>query len=973
MRQLILVATLLTSILSATAIYEQIPDECTLKILTPDLGDVKRAKIRLENGLEILLISDPGVHQSCGALAVDAGSWQDSEEYPGIAHFLEHMLFMGTKAYPKEAEYMQFISDHGGARNAYTASNRTVYGFSINNDALDGALDRFSHFFIDPLFSQASADRELQAVDQEHAKNIEHDGWRGFMILKETGNPSHPNAKFSTGNKQTLSGIPRKALQKWYEEHYTADQMHLVVISPFPIEEMIEMTINKFNRIANRSLPTAAYPSDLFSQQQLGHFLYVTPIKDVKSLSLLWQLPLEIALDQETHAADLVSRALANGAENGLCEELKREKLIEGLSVSVDFLSRECALMSIDFSLTDQGIQAVDTIIERSFQTINRLKETGIPQYIFDENQKLALMQYEYQSRENPFEQAMDIAGELTEEKLATYPQKLVLATHFDPSQVQSVLNALRPENCVYLVTADPKLTGVTPTAQEKWMDASYAIKEIPSDQLVTWSALCPHPQIDLPPPNPYFPDSLELVQTDLEGQTPTSLVNDEFGHLYFLQDQKYRVPEITAILSLKTPEMDGSATSKALFDLYSKALGDKLRSTLFFAGQAGLALTASQGTSSFDICVSGYSEKAPLFLKTIFEALPTVSPTQAEFEIYKQSLLSSYDNASKELPLKQAFQTLNTILLSSSPTSEAKLAALQQISYEQFLSFAYVVFQKTYLEGTIYGNLAALDAAQIWSDYQTALHPAPFPKMDHHRKAVFVPPDAQGPFMIVQSTERQGNGALLLLHEGSFSMENRAIQQILSAALQDDFFDTLRSKQQTGYIATSSDIEIEQELFQVFGVQSITHSTTELLARFELFLEEFSRDIQEKVSSDRFETLKRTLIKDLGKPPENLPGRAAQLHLFAFEKEGDFQWPEKRIASVEKLSYEQFVKTAKDFLSRQNRHRIAVLMEGALPSQNRFSYEPISPEQIRTVGTYVSSKDGRAKSAEVIVHEGED
>src|SRR5579872_4220191 len=152
--------------------YKIIEDKASIPILTPSLAERKTAKLQLDNGLKVYLISDPEAEQSAAALAVEAGSWQDPKEYPGMAHFLEHMLFMGTAAYPKENEYMQFISDNGGQPNAYTASDRTVYIFSINNDAFKGAFDRFSHFFVDPLFNPSSIGRELHAVDQEHAKNI---------------------------------------------------------------------------------------------------------------------------------------------------------------------------------------------------------------------------------------------------------------------------------------------------------------------------------------------------------------------------------------------------------------------------------------------------------------------------------------------------------------------------------------------------------------------------------------------------------------------------------------------------------------------------------------------------------------------------------------------------------------------------------------------------------------------------------
>lgn len=956
--KLLVIISLCTTFLFAEDAYQRVQDECTLKILTPDLSERKTAKIRLANGLEAFLISDPGVHQSCAALAVDAGSWQDPDEYPGMAHFLEHMLFMGTKAYPKEAEYMTFISDHGGSRNAYTASDRTVYSFSINNDFFKEGVDRFAHFFIDPLFLQNSVGRELKNVDQEHGKNLEHDGWRAYMILKETGNPVHPNAKFSTGNAETLSGIPQSALQQWYESHYTANRMHLVMISPLPIDELVELASTKFTPVINRDLPEVAYPFDLLSPQQKGHWLYIKPVKDLKTLSLIWQLPREIALDQETHSTSLVAYILANGTQNGLCEELKREKLIEGLSVSVDPFSLDCHLMNIDFSLTQQGVKQLDTIVLRTFQTLARLKETGVPRYIYDEHQKLAVMNYEHQSRDDAFAIALQIAGEMTKEKLETYPQKQVLASRYDPEQIQALLNSMTPETCVYLVSADPKLTGVSMTTHEKWMNAAYSFKEIGSDKFTAWASATSHPRIDLPAPNPYFPDSLALIPIENPTQkTPTPVVSDELGQLYFLQDQKYQVPETSLIFAIKTPEMDGSARSRALFDLYTRSLSDKLSSALFFAGQAGLHLNLTQKDDDFVIASSGYSEKTPLFLKTLFEALHQVSPTVAEFEIFKESLLSSYDNASKELPLKQGFQLLNSVLLNNSPTAEAKYKALADVSYEQFLTFAHLVFQKAYVEGMIYGNLTSPEALQIWNDYKTAVHPAPFPKTEHYKKAVLLPSDTQGPYMMVQSTERQGNGTLLLIHEGAFSMENRAVQQILSAALQDDFFDTLRSKQHTGYIATSWDVEIEEQLFQLFGVQSITHEPAELLARFDLFLEEFTRDLHDKVPLERFNTLKETLIKDLVMPPENLPLKTAQLYHLAFEKKGDFEWLQKRIDSVGSLSYDTFVKRAQTDLSRQNHRRIAVLMQGVLPTQNLLRYEVISQEKIKDTGSYISAK----------------
>jgi insulysin len=959
MRKFIYATLLLTGTsLFGTPAYERIEDKNTLKILTPALAERKTAKIRLSNGLQAYLISDPDVHESAAALAVEAGSWEDPKEYPGMAHFLEHMLFMGTAAYPKENEYMQYINDNGGQPNAYTAPDRTVYIFSINNDAFKGAFDRFSHFFVDPLFNPSSIGRELHAVDQEHAKNIESDNWRNYMILKETGNPDHPNAGFSTGNAATLSGIPQEALKKWYKEHYSSDRMHLVSISPLPIEELIQLTVEKFSAVPNHHLAPVTHPSEMLSPEQKGHFIYIKPIKDLKSVSMVWHLPKEIALDFETGTPSLIAYALGNGTENGLLQQLKREKIAEGVSVSTDRFSKDCLLFNIDISLTEAGTKQIDTVIQRTFQTLNRLKETGIPRYIFDEKHRMAKIGYEYQSRSDAYSFVSEEVAALVYEKLETFPLKSTIPLRYDAKLIRSMLDTLTPESCVFVVNADPKLTGVLPNTQEKWMNAAYAIKEIPSSNLTAWASANPHTHIDIPSANPYLPESLALIRAPENAPVhPTLVASEDLGEMYFKQDQKYHVPETSALISLKTPQQDGSAKARALFDLYTRALTEKLCSPLFYADQAGLGVNFSQNKFNFGIYVSGYSEKTPLFLKTIFQSLQEVSPTAAEFDIYKQSLLSSYDNATKELPVRQSVQLLNSMIYTNSPTPRAKHQALKNISHEDFLGFANEIFKTTYAEALVYGNITSAEAEGIWGDLKTTLNAVPFNEGKHYKLGVLTPADKLGPYMVVQNTERQGNSTVLMLHQGAFSMEKRAAQEILSNALKDDFFNTLRTKQQTGYIATSWDTEVERQLLQFFAVQSNSHQPAELLARFELFIEEFSRHINKKISEERFETLKVSLIKELEMPPETIPGKASELYNLAFEYDGDFDWIQKRIEAVKKLTYSDFISTSKTFLSRSNLKRLAVLMEGVLPEQNHFRYEVIQQDDIRDVGPYISYK----------------
>ena len=78
----------------------------------------------------------------CAALK-SLGSLSDPLEISGLAHFCEHMLFLGTKKYPKENEYSQFLSEHAGSSNAFTSGEHTNYYFDISHEHLQGALDRF--------------------------------------------------------------------------------------------------------------------------------------------------------------------------------------------------------------------------------------------------------------------------------------------------------------------------------------------------------------------------------------------------------------------------------------------------------------------------------------------------------------------------------------------------------------------------------------------------------------------------------------------------------------------------------------------------------------------------------------------------------------------------------------------------------------------------------------------------------------
>jgi len=943
------------------ATYKMVNDKANIQILTPALEKRQIAKMVLNNGMNVYLVSDPGVDQSASAVSVKAGAWQDPKEYPGMAHFLEHMLFMGTGAYPDESEYMQFIGDNGGKVNAFTASDRTVYMFSVNNEAFDGALDRFSHFFIDPLFSTSSINRELHAVDQEHAKNIQNDMWREYMIFKETGNKEHPNAKFSTGNAQTLSGIPQSALKDWYTTHYSADQMNLVLISPLPIETLKELASEKFSKVQKRAVDNTLSELPMCSEEQKGHIIYINPVKDLRIASIVWELPKNFSSVDEKWSADLVAFVLNQESDNSLIKELKNEKIAEGLRAYCDRYSHDNVLFVIDIQLTEQGISQIDTAFTRCFQAIANIKNKGISPKLFDEMQKICTMQYQYQSRDDAFDVISDIAYNLIDEDLATYPERTLIPNSYNPESIASLSSALQPESAVYFVMADPKKTGIPTEQKEKWMAAEYTIQAFPQDALTALKEVGPNPKIEMPESNPFIPVHLALVESPKDAKeaiAPVMISSDEKSKVYFAQDTKYMVPQASFSFSIRSPLLNGSAKSSVLLDLYLKTLNEKLSSTLFFAEAAGLHASFYNQNLKMALAIQGYSEKAPELTKQIFEQIKALSLSKDDFELYRDSLLSVYDNASKELPVRQAMEIMTSVLLNDAPTNAEKMRELDTLNYEDFLEFSDHLLDSVFVESFLYGNLTQSDATSLWSHVKNHFDiSTPYTSEQQLKKNVLILPHQHGPFQIMESTEMQGHGVVLVIEEGPFSFEKRASQQILAKALQESFFETLRTKQQTGYIAKAWDSEVERQLLQCFAVQSSTHNPTDLLMRFELFLEDFTKHFTKILSEDRFENLRKMLVTTLQMPPENMMGMASRLNTLAFDYEADFNFIEKRIEAIQNLTYEQVKKDAAAFLSRKNQRRLAILMEGVLTPDNDFHYENVAKEELCSMGTYVSYK----------------
>jgi len=207
--------------------------------------------LKLGNQMRILLVSDRDADKSAACMFVRSGSLNDPEDpmgqngekLDGMAHFCEHMLFLGTKKYSEENHYQNFVQQNGGDSNAATGEEYTYFYYDINGDKFEESLDIFSQFFKEPLFTESATEREMNAIENEYQMNISEETVATDQLEKShIAAPGSIVNRFLIGNLETLKK-PNiiEELKKYYEANYSSNRMSLVLVGNQPIDELKRM------------------------------------------------------------------------------------------------------------------------------------------------------------------------------------------------------------------------------------------------------------------------------------------------------------------------------------------------------------------------------------------------------------------------------------------------------------------------------------------------------------------------------------------------------------------------------------------------------------------------------------------------------------------------------------------------------------------------------------------------------------
>ena len=477
----------------------------------------KYRHITLGNGLEVMLVSHPGSDKASCCCSVAVGSMQDPEEYPGLAHFLEHLLFMGTAEYPKENEYMEFLSINGGMSNAYTAAEKTVYYYDVLSNKFEESLMRFASFFKCPLFNSESTEREMKAVHSENDKNLQSDEWRFQQMVKSLSRRDHPYNKFSTGNLSTLgSDNPdkaRKACIEFHKKYYSSNVMKVCMYGKESLDQLQEWAERAFSGIVNQNCP-AVQPvaTNPYTRQELMRYIEVVPVKDERACTILFPLPAveeprirtlsELKPGEKplyhSNPIKYINHLLGHEGKGSILYALKEKNWATALSSYPYHSGSSFAILNIRIEFTDQGFQNLDAIVSCVFAYIGMLRTchtcfgsqpdasvsskeapdlSWAPQELFD----ISNCNFRYRDEGSPANEAITIANDMH-----IYPIEHILsADHilYDIEPVQRLATDLyfgSAGGCNYfsvensIVIVENKAFAGTTTQVERWYGTEY-------------------------------------------------------------------------------------------------------------------------------------------------------------------------------------------------------------------------------------------------------------------------------------------------------------------------------------------------------------------------------------------------------------------------------------------------------------------------------------------------------------------
>lgn len=895
--------------------------------VVPSVDEYQYKFIKLDNGIRALLIHDPKADKAAAACDVRVGSMSDPDDLPGLAHFLEHMLFYSSAKYPKEDDYSKFIAEKGGKTNAYTSNESTQYHFDVAWDAFPEALDRFAQFFISPLISQDGVEREVKAVDSEHGKNLNSDSWKRLQLWRSTANKEHPFSKFSTGNIDTLLKEPGKRgvsvherVKQFYDEHYSASLMTLAVFGRHGIEDLEDLVRKNFDSVENKNLKPAQFLPDAVTDSECGTIIRMVPEREGHAVEIQWATLSEQMYYVSAPCA-YISHLLGHEGNGSVFSLLKSKGWATGLvagEASTSFSARSFFMVRID--LTDLGHKHMPDVLALVFEYLALLQKKGVQERIWQETKALSDLKFNYRDALNPYTYVSSLAHAMQVYDIkhllqATYNVPLT----FDPSLITSVIKDLASPAKARILWSSKTFDGAC-NLTEQWYGTKYSIEPIPPAWMSLWSCTEDGQPIDsmlhLPEPNEFIPKELSLLDAGVDG--PEITTKQPLYELWYRPEPSFKTPKAVVYLHFHLANAYTTPRSAVLTQLYVKLVNDALTELTYPAELAGLHYGLRSSTRGLLLSLGGYWSSLPHLAERIIEKVFDGNVVNHDrFLVVKEKLGKDYLNMKFEQPYQVAMYELSVAMEARRWHVNDYETVLPSVSVEDLQAYVPILFSQCKIEAYCIGNLPNDAATRIVQVAEAVLstdsngwraHPIPS-SMIHEARVVHL---SAGKVPLIRRpgpNPANDNSAVIVAFQiGPDDIEtSNPLSQLVAHIGKRDAFYQLRTVEQLGYLTFFTDFSTVTVRNLAFIIQSSTATASYLASRVEAFLPQLRKRLAE-LTQEEFEGH----VEELAKAKLESPKRLRDIAVRDWKEIDDgtlkFNREEEEVAALRRLSRDELV-----------------------------------------------------------------
>jgi len=683
-----------------------------IKIIKPKIDTKEYKFITLDNDLDILLIYDKSCEMSAAAMSINIGYYNDPENIQGLAHFLEHMLFMGTEKHKQENYYHEYMNNFGGISNAHTMSECTSYYFEILNNNFFEALTIFSYFFINPLLSKNAINREMKAVDSEYNKNITLNNVRKESILKEICNSTHKYNHFGCGNLKTLKKPNiREELLNFYNKYYSSNLMKLVILSNENITDMEIKFIPLFEKILNKNVKKNnidTLPFKNFNNTKIcSKLIKSIPVQDIHTIDFYWQIP---NMDKYYYFKPMkyIIHLFGHESQGSIYYNLREKELCTFLNVNIIDSDSSFYLLQIYIELTEKGIKYIPTIYKLIFEYLDLIKNDGIHSWIYNELKYQCNINFDYLLDGNKLDFVTDLSMDMFKYDnidILYGPYKMNEYCTKTKELIIECLNYINKDNLIINIASknyENMINKITKTT--KWYNVKYSEYNNPSNFGKEFKSQKIVSQIKLPDKNIFIPINVN-VNINVNPNKYPIFKKSNNCEIWSYKNNKIKIPKVIFSIIFYIYEFYENIFNYIITIIYLKSMQNELNPIMYYAELFSSGYSYNLNIDSIVFFFYGYNDNICKIVELCMDKLFNNVITQKLFDFVKNNIKNDLINSIYDPIYIQFSDYLKEELYSNYYSNLEILNIIDNVSISDIYNFKKWLNGKYNIKSFIYGN----------------------------------------------------------------------------------------------------------------------------------------------------------------------------------------------------------------------------------------------------------------------------